>query len=343
VVVELTSEGNVNTQVISVLNCSALTSLDLSAYTNLYSLSVKGNTALTNINLSALTEVASDLIFNDNPLLTSLAFPALTYCGQGMEIVDNNVLATINAPVLKSSGGGIYISNNAQLSNVSFPTLDNSEYLGVNDSPSLTTLSIANYKKGSLSIELCPLLTALNIPIWAGDQLGITNTGIQNLTAPLVLKARVYVYDNINLTTISMAKLNDAEISVSGNNLLSTISMPLLVSANFKMSSSNITTLNLPALTTIKETFNISSALLTSVSLPVLSTFINGASYNQISIQGSLTSATVNTLLAKLVAITPILSSVSISLSQSPSAPPTGQGLTDKATLISRGNSVSTN
>lgn len=340
---KLATEGGVNTQVISVLNCSELTSLDLSAYTNLYSLSVKGNTALTSITLTGLKEVASDLIFLDNQVLSTLNFPALTYCGQGMEISSNNALTAVNAGVLKSSGGQLAFYKNEQLSNISFSNLINTEFLYVQESPALTTLSIANLKTGGISIGDCPLFSSLSVPVWAGDNLEIKNTNISTLSAPMLVKSIIYIANNTNLTTISMAKLVDAGINLQGNNLLSTVSLPMLTSASFSMYGSKVSTLSLPAFTTIKATFIFSSPLLTSISLPALTTFINGAQYNQINIGSNLNTAAVNALLAKFVAITPIMNGVPINLQQSPSAPPTGQGLTDKATLISRGNTVSTN
>ncbi|MDD5698122.1 MAG: hypothetical protein PHH77_05850 [Victivallaceae bacterium] len=56
-----------------------------------------------------------------------------------------------------------------------------------------------------------------------------------------------------------------------------------------------------------------------------------------------LTSAMVNAHLAKLVAGNVTTGTRSYtSLSQTPAAPPTGQGITDKATLISRGWDIST-
>jgi transcription elongation factor Elf1 len=56
-----------------------------------------------------------------------------------------------------------------------------------------------------------------------------------------------------------------------------------------------------------------------------------------------LSSATINAHLAKLVAGNVDAFTMSYtSTSQTPAAPPTGQGITDKATLISRGWSVST-
>jgi hypothetical protein len=56
-----------------------------------------------------------------------------------------------------------------------------------------------------------------------------------------------------------------------------------------------------------------------------------------------LSSATINAHLAKLVASNVDAFTMSYtSTSQNPPAPPTGQGITDKDTLISRGWSVST-
>lgn len=339
-VAKLASEAGVNTQVISILNCSALTSLDLSAYTNLYSLNVKGNKVLSSITLTSLQEVANDLTFVDNPALTSLSFPALTYCGEGLDIEHNNALSSITAPILKSCGGGLYFYDNTQLSNISLPSLDNANHLDVQDSPALSTLSIAAYKTGELSFELCPLLTALNIPLWAGgDELNIQNTGITNLTAPSAINARIYIFNNSSLTGISMAKLNEAIISISGNSLLTSINLPLLATADLNIGANKLTSLNFPAFTTINGTFRVSEVLLTNISLPVLTTY-NGN--GQIIINGALNTTSINSILAKLVAITPTFTGISISLNQSPSAPPTGQGITDKNTLISRGNTVST-
>lgn len=339
-VTKLATEAGVNTQVISVLNCSALTSIDLSAYTNLYSLIVKGNTVLSSITLSGLQEVASDLTFTDNPALTTLSFPALTYCGQGMDIENNNALSSINAPVLKSSGGGLYYFDNIQLSSISLPSLENSDFLDVQESPALTTLSLANYKTGGISIELCPLLTTLNVALWAGDYLSIQYTGITNLTVPSVINARMYIYNNSSLTGISMAKLTEAILGVTGNSLLTSINLPLLATANLNISGNKITSISFPALTTINGAFVMTEPLLTNISLPVLSTYISNGS---IIISGALNVAAVNSILAKLVAITPTFTGVNINLFQSPYVVPTGQGITDQNTLISRGNTVSFN
>lgn len=339
-VAKLASEAGVNTQVISVLNCSALTSIDLSAYTNLYSLNVKGNTVLSSIILTSLQEVASDFILLDNPALTTLNFPALTYCGQGMDIENNNALSSINAPILKSSGGRLYFFQNAQLSTIALPTLDNSEVLDVQDSPALTTISVANYKTGKIFIQLCPLLTAVNIPIWTGDDFTVVYTGISAVTIPSVIKANVYIYMNSNLTAISMSKLNDATITISGSPQLTSVNLPLLVTANLSIGGNKISSISFPALTTINGSFSISEAMLTHISLPVLTNYTGNGS---IIIGRALNTAAVNAILAKLVAITPTFTGVNINLFQSPYVTPTGQGVTDQNILISRGNVVSFN
>ena len=50
----------------------------------------------------------------------------------------------------------------------------------------------------------------------------------------------------------------------------------------------------------------------------------------------------VNYLLARLVGLNPSLSEVTIELMQSTPAPPTDQGITDKETLVTNGNTVNT-
>jgi hypothetical protein len=55
-----------------------------------------------------------------------------------------------------------------------------------------------------------------------------------------------------------------------------------------------------------------------------------------------LSSASVNSLLHSFTTITPPMTGKYLSLQQVPPAPPTGQGLADKAMLIANGNTVIT-
>ena len=71
-------------------------------------------------------------------------------------------------------------------------------------------------------------------------------------------------------------------------------------------------------------------------SIPEANSSFN-ASNNKLSVTN------VNYLLNKLVSISPALTDIYISLyNQNPIAPPSGQGITDKNTLIANGNDVST-
>jgi hypothetical protein len=57
---------------------------------------------------------------------------------------------------------------------------------------------------------------------------------------------------------------------------------------------------------------------------------------------GKLSGAAVNSILANLVQIAPAIKGRSIQLQMNPPSPPTGQGITDKNTLMANGNNVTT-
>ena len=96
--------------------------------------------------------------------------------------------------------------------------------------------------------------------------------------------------------------------------------------------------ISFPVLATVSGELSISDNLsLTSIGLPLLT------SCNSIYFYGNkLPSSQINALLNKFLTVTPATGK-HISLSgQTPPAPPTGQGIIDKQTLINAGNSVST-
>jgi hypothetical protein len=73
--------------------------------------------------------------------------------------------------------------------------------------------------------------------------------------------------------------------------------------------------------------------------LPVISSIANGFTITLGS--NSLSSSVINNLLAKFVSV-PLFSGSTIIFAQIPAAPPTGQGIIDKNTLISNGNNIQT-
>jgi hypothetical protein len=125
------------------------------------------------------------------------------------------------------------------------------------------------------------------------------------------------------------------------------------------ISSAKLSLLIFPALTSCSKLKIYSGDFLTSISFPVLNTIesltISGnkslssigipslVTANSINFENnSLTTIQVNSLLNKLLSINPS-SGKNINIEgQTPFAPPTGQGIMDKATLINTGNNVVT-
>jgi hypothetical protein len=297
-VTKLANEAGANTQVISIVNCTQLTTVDLSTYTSLYSLTITENTALTSVNLSGLQEIANDLIVENNASLTSLSLPALTLVGSGIGITHNSNLSTINLPNLETANLTVSL-------------------------PALTTVSISKLAKGQLSILGAPLLTSLSLPLWNGSEISLTYTGLSSVALPSAIATDIFI----------------------SNSPISSFTANALVKGSINIISTNITTLNFPAFTTMIGGLNINGgSTLNNVSLPVLSNYttaVNGIL--SLSITGALSSANVNAILAKLVGFGPSFIPQNINLLQIPPAAPTGQGLTDKATLTARGIYVSTN
>jgi hypothetical protein len=100
---------------------------------------------------------------------------------------------------------------------------------------------------------------------------------------------------------------------------------------------SNLTALSFPSLS-ICDSIGINfNPLLTSISFPALTSSSNlYLSYN------ALPTSKINSLLNKFLTVSPTVQK-SIDLSnQNPLAPPTGQGLIDKQTLMNTGNGVNT-
>jgi hypothetical protein len=145
------------------------------------------------------------------------------------------------------------------------------------------------------------------------------NTSLLNVTLNGIstIVDELYVSNNAALTSISMMQLNYLkELYVSNNVALTSISLPQL---------------------TIIEGLSIADSALTSISLPQLTTSI------YISLcANALNSNTINSLLNKFLTVLPASNKAIYLNGQNPTAPPTGQGIIDKQTLINTGNTVVT-
>ncbi len=318
----------------------SLVNISLPLITSAATIEIREDSSLANINLPNLSVAKGSMNITDCKVLNSVNFNSLTTC-DGFNFQKNITISAIAFPVMTNITGGFTIRNNNALTNINFSVLTSIKgSFNLEGNTALTgfNLSVLN-TSGGLFIGGNNALTSFTLPV-ATILNGSGGVGSINIGS-----------NNLALTSFSLPNLIAiGGISISnGNNNLATLNFPALTSFNSfnTFSTPLLATVNLPLVNTIgtSTTSNnsislyIQSSMLTNFSLPSLTTLFGSISLPQ----NKLTSANVNGLLAKLVSITPNITGRFISLSgQSPSAPPTGQGLTDKATLISNGNSVST-
>jgi hypothetical protein len=192
------------------------------------------------------------------------------------------------------------------------------------------------------------------------DTTGLTTLDLSMVTSLYSLE----IVGNANLTTINLSGLTEVfeNGSISSNNALAALSFPALTSvyarsgfeirenptltsisfpvlskiSRMSIGGDALSTLSFPMLTTIGS-LNIGSPKLASIGLPLLTY----SQYLALS-GGALPSSQINAVLKKMLSVTPATGK-NISLNgQTPPAPPTGQGIIDKTTLINAGNYVIT-
>lgn len=194
-----------------------------------------------------------------------------------------------------------------------------------------------------IAIQGTTQLTSLTIPIIT-EAVNITIAGNASLTSvsfPILTKVfqDVFISDNPSLITCSVPVLTSVNELRFYRNGLTSISLPALTTVNvFILESLNVSSIHLPVLTTASSQILITECpLITTISFPVLTKCNEFDIYNN-----SLTTVTINSLLAKCVTLTPATGKIIQLQGQTPPAPPSGQGIIDKNTLISTGNTVVT-
>jgi hypothetical protein len=223
----------------------------------------------------------------------------------------------------------VYIQNTTGLTSVDLSMFTN-----------LVNLSISN-NTNLFSINLNSI-TSIYQYVAISNNNALTNLSFPKLTTT-PNNNDFSITNNPAITSISFSALinSTAYLNIQYNGALTSVSLPVLTTA-YELDIENnslITTINFPSLT--KTTFSIviqHCAKLTSIGIPSLQ-----STGRYFSLQNNaLPSSQINTILNKMLTATPT-SGKNIQLNgQTPLAPPTGQGIIDKATLISTGNSVST-
>jgi hypothetical protein len=297
--------------------------------------------------------------------LTSVSFPVLVVCN--FIDISGNSLTSVSCPVLSNVLGVgtlesqvfILSSTSSSAVNFSFPALTNVVGTLAINSPSigLTNLvfpSLTNIS-GTLYVQCEVALTNLSFPQLTKVGLDLIVTMGPNpstMSFPLLdtcgRDISIYrVYGPVEFPKLKIVKKISIISSFTIGNYATLADFPMLDSANsILIQATQVTSVSFASLKRVSGNISIfQNYSLSSINMPSLAligatnTATSSISFNN----NSLPSTNVNQLLNILVNITPQLTHKTIALQQNTSAPPTGQGITDKATLISRGNSVSTN
>lgn len=318
---KIAAEVGPNTQEVRIIRCTNLTTVDLSVITALTQVYIEGNTNLQTVNFSNLQRVDLSFVVTGCPALTSLPVSNIQAIGADLaqfyeDRVGINISGTaipnLNFAALTSVIGNVNVFNNTALTSLAFPLL--------------TTASGWNF-----SISNNSLLTSISIPLLVKISGDIFITGTSNLSSFNMAALQ---------TVVSILQVSDLDGS------LATLSLPALKNVRYLYIENNptITAVSLPMLLSVTDTdpdnFRIANnILLTSISIPALTTI--GPSNVQLN-GNKLPSTQINALLNKFVTMTPLVAGKTFDLQQAVPAAPTGQGLTDKATLIARPNTVIT-
>ena len=267
---------------------------------------VQNTTNLTNLDLSMVgdsIELISLVIF-ENSALTSVTMPTLTEVRQDVRIFDNHALLSVSFGNLNRIYGFTTITGNVVLKSIDFPSLENSGYINIYGNTALD------------SIDFSVLKTSYAI--------GISESNLKSVDFPMLIEITNFFsfYKNDSLVSINFPLLDaGGHMEITFNPIITSIAFPQLA-----------------ALDNLDIAYN---DALQTISLPALSRISPQSQYIDLS-SNMLSVSSVNGLLSQLAGLTPSLTERIIFIQQAPAAAPTGQGITDKNTLISNGNTVNT-
>jgi hypothetical protein len=261
-----------------------------------------------------------------------------------IKITNNTALSTVNFSSLSKLYGDLLIDINSNIATLLFNNLTEVQYINIVGNTNLTSVAFPNLVKTYNVVNLQ------------------ANENLQSISFPsLISSYNLSIGSNINLNNISLPSLiSSGQIGFEANNLLNTISIPALTSCqgitinnNSQLSSVSfnsltntgssieitqnpqLTTVNLPNLITVGS-ISLNNPLLNSFDISSL-THSNYLNFN-----GTLSSTYINAILHKCLTLNPPTGKSIYLNGQSPPAPPTGQGIIDKTTLINTGNNVTT-
>ena len=158
--------------------------------------------------------------FNTNSdALMNLLLPNLTIVvSEDFAIENSDALMTISMPRLRIVEGDVSIKDNGVLTTISLPSLFRSDYITIENLPSLTEIDV-------------PVLERIN-----GDFRLIESDALVDFSMPVLIyvQSNVVFENNDALTSISMPVLTsvDYAFAIQGNPVLTSVSMPVLATVN---------------------------------------------------------------------------------------------------------------
>lgn len=321
---QIEEEAGPNTENIIIEGTTLLTTIDLSKLKSLLTISITGNQNLTSINFDNLKKIYKDVHIDSNPLLTSLSFPVLE----------------------KSTSGIFSITYNESLTSIGFPNLTNLLTANIEFNTNLSSINFNSLIRGNSGITLNNNnLTTIAFPSLTNNSLVITDTHLTNIDLPQFTNGAINF--NCPLTTLNAPLISNCSISIFNSQLTSLNFQNLLSSIGVDLRFNNsLTEVLFPNLTNVEGYFVIASnTVLNSISIPSLSVINpnnSNYSYYFYAKSNALPSSQINYLLNKLTAVNNNPGMEIHLEEQNPPAPPTGQGIIDKQTLITNGFNVIT-
>lgn len=355
---QIIDEVGPNTQEVLIDGCTVLTTLDLSMLTKVVRISILNCSELINLNLGALN-FCYDLIDIQNcPKLVNLNLSTLTKISKGSLKINNTAIPNLNLGALVSATT-IEINNNADLQTV---TLNNLQYVitfTVTNNNSL--LSIASTVESYPPIFYDPAVYVNGYPSPTynlNNNKLLTSISLPNLRMAYWMKCGY----NPKLTDLILTSLDSVTyyLDCTGDSALVNVDFSSMKSSgNLTFNNcTSLVSLNLPVYVTNsskvgpspvepRSLYFTNCTNLSSINWPnFVPSNLNSIPFIYYDFSNCKFDVSgVNTLLNKFASNSIVIFASSRVLKlqgQTPPAPPSGQGITDKADLIAKNWTVTT-
>ncbi|MEO6489976.1 MAG: hypothetical protein ABIO04_08570 [Ferruginibacter sp.] len=328
---------------IDIENNAGLTNLALPQVLYAQSILLLGNALLASVSFHDLKKV--NAFFITAPVLTYADIQSLT-TGIGFTFVVNQ-LPSISFPALQTIQD--LTLTGSQLSTVSLPSLETGRIQLTGGSLNAVNFNLLQSSTNIKITATSGSLSSINFPalqsVLSATTDAITISGIGTLSFPVLKKVDDLAVSQLSSISLPLLDTVKNKLSISNAPLMFSLTFPALKKTGIlSISGCGITSVSFPSLITIYD-IQVSSYVyiglnpnLTSISWP---NFVAGTTKYSTLSNNKLPTSEVNAILAKYRATPPGIGS-DLFLMQTPAAPPTGQGITDKNYLISQGTNVVT-